>query len=131
MQAYELDKLTKLNISDEDILQTLQSGDVSAWRILEPNYSFDETLALYREGEQTFIDALHGNYRIKYVTLPGIQRLLHLRFQLEINKDFQLVETGIENLACDEQTLRKLENMLSTNWKITTQADGTVSIFAN
>ncbi|AVK96939.1 hypothetical protein FCT18_04695 [Lysinibacillus sphaericus] len=131
LQAYELDKLSKLGISDEEILQTLRTGEVSSWRTKEPNYEFQETLALYQEGEQQFLDALHGNYRIKYVTLPGIQRLLHLRFQLEETKDFQLAETGIQNLVCDEAIISKLLSMLSTNWKITQQMDGTYSIFAN
>ncbi|MFJ5766338.1 hypothetical protein ACIP9C_13375 [Lysinibacillus sp. NPDC093210] len=130
MQAYELDKLSKLDLSDEKILQTLRTGDVSSWRNLEPKYEFNETLALYQEGEQTFLDAYHGNYRIKYVTLPGIQRLLNLRFQLEETKDFQLEDTGIKNLSCDEHTITKIQNMLSTNWKLTKQNDGTYSIFA-
>lgn len=123
MQAYELDKLSKLGISDEEILQTLRTGEVSSWCTKEPNYEFQESLALFQEGENQFLDALHGNYRIKYVTLPGIKRLLHLRFQLE--------ETGIQDLACDEAIISKLHTMLSTNWKITQQTNGTYSIFAN
>lgn len=130
MQAYELDKLSKLGISDKEILQTLRTGEVSSWCTKEPNYEFKETLALYHEGEQQFLDALHGNYRIKYVTLPGIQRLLHLRFQLEETKDFRLAEAGIQDLVCDKAIISKLLTMLSTNWKITQQMDGTYRIFA-
>ena len=130
MQAYELDKLLKLGICDEEILQTLRTGEVSSWCTKEPNYEFQESLALFQEGEHQFLDALHGNYRIKYVTLPGIKRLLHLRFQLEETKDFQLAETGIQNLVCDEAIISKLLSMLSTNWKITQQMDGTYRIFA-
>lgn len=130
MQAYELDKLSKLDLSDEDILQTLRTGDVSSWHSLAPNYEFNETLALYREGEQTFLIALHGQYRIKYVTLPGIQRLLHLRFNLDETKHFTLEDTGITNLTCDEDTILKIEDMLSINWTIAKQTDGTYRIFA-
>ena len=130
MQAYELDKLSKLDLSEEDILQTLRTGDVSSWRSLAPNYEFNETLALFREGEQTFLNALHGQYRIKYVTLPGIQRLLHLRFQLDETKNFMLKDTGITNLCCDDETISKIENMLSINWTIEKQVDGTYRIFA-
>jgi len=130
MQAYELDKLSKLDLTVEEILQSLRTGDVSSWCNLEPNYEFNETLALYQEGEQSFLDAYHGNYRIKYVTLPGIQRLLHLRFQLEEMKNFQLEDTGINNLCCDEEVILKIQNMLSVNWKLTKHIDGTYSIFA-
>lgn len=130
MQAYELDKLSKLDLSDEDILQTLRTGDVSSWHSLAPNYEFNETLALYREGEQTFLNALHGQYRIKYVTLPGIQRLLHLRFNLDETKHFTLEDTGITNLTCDEDTILKIKDMLSINWTIAKQTDGTYRIFA-
>ncbi len=130
MQAYELDKLSKLGLTDEEILQTLRTGDVSSWRNLEPKYEFNETLALYKEGEQTFLDAFHGNYRIKYVTLPGIQRLLHLRYELEATKNFDVEDTGIKNLSCDEEIISKIQNMLSINWKLTKQIDGTYSIFA-
>jgi len=129
MQAYELDKLSKLHLSDEEILRALRSGDVSAWQEQVPNYEFSETMALYQEGEQQFLDAYHGYYRIKYVTLPGIQRLLQLRFQLEEGKDYQLVETGIQHLTCDEETVTRLQQMLSTNWSLTKQEDGNYSIF--
>lgn len=130
MQAYELDKLSKLDLSDEEILQTLRTGDVSSWHSLAPNYEFNETSALFREGEQTFLNALHGQYRIKYVTLPGIQRLLHLRFQLDETKNFILEDTGITNLTCDEETILKIGNMLSINWTIAKQIDGKYRIFA-
>ncbi|WP_312507340.1 hypothetical protein [Lysinibacillus sp.] len=129
MQAYELDKLSKLDLSDEEILRALRAGDVSAWQEQVPNYEFSETMALYKEGEQQFLDALHGHYRIKYVTLPGIQRLLHLRFQLEEGKDYQLLETGIQHLTCDEETVTKIQQMLSTNWSLTKQSDGAYSVF--
>jgi len=129
MQAYELDKLSKLHLSDEEILRALRSGDVSAWQEQVPNYEFSETMALYQEGEQKFLDAYNGHYRIKYVTLPGIQRLLQLRFQLEEGKDYQLVETGIRHLTCDEETVTRLQQMLSTNWSLTKQEDGNYSVF--
>jgi len=129
MQAYELDKLSKLDITDEEIVQTLHTGDVSIWKERVPNYEFLETLALFQEGEQMFLDALHGNYRIKYVTLPGIQRLLYLRFQLEEGKDYQLLEAGIQNLTCHEETITNLQRMLSTNWTLSKHVDGTYSIF--
>ncbi len=129
MQAYELDKLSKLDVTDEEILRTLQTGDVSVWQEKIPNYEFSETMALYQEGEQSFIDALHGNYRIKYVTLPGIQRLLYIRFQLEEGKDYQLLETGIQHLTCDVKAIAKIQHMLSTNWSLAKQVDGTYSIF--
>ncbi|WP_336634669.1 hypothetical protein [Lysinibacillus fusiformis] len=129
MQAYELDKLSKLNFSDEEILRALRAGDVSAWQELVPNYEFSETMALFQDGEQEFLDALHGHYRIKYVTLPGIQRLLHLRFNLEEGVDYQLLETGIQHLVCDEETVTKLQQMLSTNWSLTKQADKKYSVF--
>ncbi|GAA3347971.1 hypothetical protein ACQKEY_01690 [Lysinibacillus fusiformis] len=129
MQAYELDKLSKLNFSDEEILRALREGDVSAWQEQVPNYEFSETMALFQDGEQEFLDALHGHYRIKYVTLPGIQRLLHLRFNLEEGIDYQLLETGIQHLMCDEETVTKLQQMLSTNWSLTKQADQKYSVF--
>jgi len=129
MQAYELDKLSKLDFTDEEIVHTLQTGDLSVWQEKVPNYEFSETMALYQEGEQLLLDALHGNYRIKYVTLPGIQRLLYLRFQLEEGKDYQLLETGIQHLTCHEETIEKLQLMLSTNWSVAKQVDGTYSIF--
>ncbi len=129
MQAYELDKLSKLNFSDEEILCALRAGDVSAWQEQVPNYEFSETMALFQDGEQEFLDALHGHYRIKYVTLPGIQRLLHLRFNLEEGVDYQLLENGIQHLMCDEETVTKLQQMLSTNWSLTKQADQKYSVF--
>ncbi|MBD8521165.1 hypothetical protein MKY88_11510 [Lysinibacillus sp. FSL R7-0073] len=129
MQAYELDKLSKLNYSDEEILLALRAGDVSAWQEQVPNYEFSETMALFQDDEQEFLDALHGHYRIKYVTLPGIQRLLHLRFNLEEGVDYQLLETGIQHLMCDEETVTKLQQMLSTNWSLTKQADQKYSVF--
>ncbi|XRD26858.1 hypothetical protein AABM34_11690 [Lysinibacillus fusiformis] len=61
MQAYELDKLSKLNFSDEEILRALRAWDVSAWQEQVPNYDFSETMALFQGGEQEFLDALHGS----------------------------------------------------------------------
>lgn len=129
MQAYELDKLSKLGLTDEEIVSTLQSGDVSAWQEKVPQFEFHETKTLFARREHSFLGALHGNYRVKYVTLPGIQRLLQLRFQLEEGEDYQLLETGIQYLSCNEEIVVKLQNMLSTNWHLTKQVDGTYSIF--
>ncbi|MGE7093679.1 hypothetical protein ACQKII_19930 [Lysinibacillus sp. NPDC048646] len=129
MQAYELDKLSKLGLTEEEIIRTLQSGDVSAWQEKVPQFEFHETKALFQEEEHLFLDALHGNYRVKYVTLPGIQRLLQLRFQLEEGEDYQLLETGIQYLSCNEEIVTKLQNMLSANWHLIKQVDGTYSIF--
>ncbi|WP_054767741.1 hypothetical protein [Lysinibacillus parviboronicapiens] len=129
MQAYELDKLSKLGLTDEEIIRTLQSGDVSAWQEKIPQFEFHETTALFQEGKHLFLGALHGNYRVKYVTLPGIQRLLQLRFQLEEGEDYQLLETGIQYLSCNEEIVTKLQNLLSANWHLTKQEDGTYSIF--
>ncbi len=129
MQAYELDKLSKLDLTDEEIVRTLQSGDVTAWQEKVPQFEFHETQTLFQEGEHVFLDALHGNYRVKYVTLPGIQRLLQLRFQLEEGDDYQLLETGIQYLSCNEEIVTKLQHMLSANWHLSKHDDGTYSIF--
>ena len=61
--------------------------------------------------------------------MPGIKRLLYIRFQLEEGKDYQLLETGIQHLTCDEDVIAKLQQMLSTNWSLAKQVDGTYSIF--
>lgn len=128
MQAYELDKLANFGLTDEEIVQTLETEDVSTWQERVPQFDFMETVALYKEGKQQFLTALHGDYQIKYVTLPGIQRLLLIRFQLEEGKDYQLLETGIDQLSCDVDVITQLEKMLSVNWQIKKLHDGTYAV---
>lgn len=128
LQAYELDKLSKFGLTDEEIVQTLENEDVSTWQDKEPNFDFSEIMALYKEGEQLFLNALHGDYQIKYVTLPGIQRLLQLRFQLEEGRDYQLLEMGINQLSCEKEVITQLKNILSANWQISKQSNDTYAI---
>lgn len=51
LQAYEQDKLSKFCLTDEEILHTLKSEDVSSWQEKEPKYDFSETTALNKEGK--------------------------------------------------------------------------------
>lgn len=52
MQAYELDKLSKLEFTDEEILRTLQTGDVSVWQEKVPNYEFSKQWHFTKKGSK-------------------------------------------------------------------------------
>ena len=53
LQAYELDKLSKFSLTDEEIAATLESEDVSTWQ--EKNaFDFSEIIALHNEGNSSF-----------------------------------------------------------------------------
>ncbi|GLC89101.1 hypothetical protein [Lysinibacillus piscis] len=128
MQAYELNKLSTLGYTEEEILKALRKGDVSSWQEKAGEDDFAEIQALFQESEQSFLDAYNGHYRIKYVTLPGLRNLLRLRFGLEEGKNFQVLDTGVQHVTCDEETAQQIQQMLSTNWSFVKQADGTYSI---
>ena len=65
------------------------------------------------------------------MTFNGLKNLLRMRFGKEEERDYSLMETGIQGLRLSPQDLEQLNNMLSSNWMVTSDGSGTVKVALN
>lgn len=122
--VYKIETVRSKGISNEEMLATLETGDVRSWSEFNPNFEFDELVELYQKDPAAFKEMLENGYSIKFVTLPGIKNILKLKYGFLEERDYQPTETGITGLQVDEEQYETIKKMLSKNWKLDVVSSG-------
>ena len=94
------------------------SKEVTEWRKYNKQFDFEQLAHLAQKDEANFVSMINNGYRIKFLTFPGLQRMLSMKFGLEKDQDYKLVENGVTNVKVSESQLKEIEKVLSLNWKI-------------
>lgn len=123
MDAYMIEALRSNNISNDDILTSLEKKDISDWENIKPKFDFNELTKLYELDKNTFKSVLQDGYTVKFLTMNGLKNLLHMKFNKIAEQDYQVSDTGIEQLEIDVQSFTALEQLLSINWIIKEHTD--------
>lgn len=118
MDAYMIETLRHNGITDREILSQVEKADVSPWEDLKTNFDFQGLVKLADRDPKAFQSIILNGYKIKFVTIKGIQNLLRLKFNKKPDSDYLLLEKGITGLRVDEQQFTTLKQMLSDNWVI-------------
>ncbi|RLL46998.1 hypothetical protein D8M04_07330 [Oceanobacillus piezotolerans] len=124
MEAYMIETLRRHGISNEELLAAVRSGDISEWEKINDRYDFKDLLKLAEKDSAAFQSILYDGYGVKFVTYQGLQNLLAIRFKKEKDRDYELIENGLDGLQLDEQEQIQLEEMLSVNWVISKNENG-------
>src|SRR5699024_9538280 len=79
----------------------------------------DSDFTLLYELEGQLEDILRDGYRVKFLTFPGLQRLLLLQVEKEADLDYTLNGFTVEGLSLTTEEAEKVETFLSKNWTLT------------
>lgn len=116
MDAYMIETIRGHEVSDQELLNQIDRKETSAWQELNPNFDFNELVKLADHDRVAFESIINNGYKVKFITLKGLQNLLQLKFNKMNERDYQLVDNGIRDLKIGERQCSELKQMLSNNW---------------
>src|SRR5699024_4522109 len=94
MEAYMIETLRNNGVADEAIITQVEKRDVSDWKELNPNFDFHALITLYEQNKEAFKSIILEGYKVKFLTLKGIQNLLKWKFHMVQNQHYTLSENG-------------------------------------
>lgn len=126
-----VESLRSKGVSNEEIVTLVEQGNAGRLKEIEPRFDYDELVKAARKDLAAFRSALFDGYEVKFVTFNGLKNLLRMRFGKKEERDYVLTETGIRNLRLTSSELEQLSDMLSSNWVITSEGSGAVTVELN
>ena len=116
MEAYLIEALKSSDASHSEIISYVRQKEADQMqRVAQSNSDF--TLLYELEGQLE--DILRDGYRVKFLTFPGLQRLLLLQVEKEADLDYVLNGFTVEGLSLTTEEAEKVETFLSKNWTLT------------
>ncbi|WP_213421698.1 hypothetical protein [Bhargavaea massiliensis] len=131
MEAYMVESLRSKGVSNEEIITLVEKENAGRLKELEPRFNYSELVKAARKDLAVFRSALFDGYEVKFVTFNGLKNLLRMRFGKEEERDYSLMETGIQGLRLSPQDLEQFNDMLSSNWLVTSDGSGAVTVELN
>lgn len=128
MTAFELEHAKKGTPNENELIKKILAKDIELWKELYPRYEFVELSKLADRGEDVLNSIIENGYKVTYITLPGLKRLLEYRFGLIVDEHYTELELGLKDIKITTKQLEQLKIMLSSNWLIEEHQDGTISI---
>lgn len=116
MEAYLIEALKSSDASHSEIISYVRQKEADQMqRVAQSNSDF--TLLYELEGKLE--DILRDGYKVKFLTFPGLQRLLLLQVEKEADLDYVLNGFTVEGLSLTTEEVEKVETFLSKNWTLT------------
>ncbi|KZE37439.1 hypothetical protein AV656_12785 [Bhargavaea cecembensis] len=131
MEAYMVESLRSKGISNEELFALVEQEDAEGLKEIEPRFDYGELVEAARKDLEAFRSALFDGYEVKFVTFNGLKNLLRMRFGKEVERDYAVTEAGIKDLRLPPHELEQLNDMLSSNWLITSDGSGAVMVELN
>ena len=116
MEAYLIEALKSSDASHSEIISYVRQRKADQMQRVAQSDS-DFTLLYELEGQLE--DILRDGYRVKFLTFPGLQRLLLLQVEKEADLDYTLNGFTVEGLSLTTEEAEKVETFLSKNWTLT------------
>ena len=116
MEAYLIEALKSSDASHSEIISYVRQRKADQMQRVAQSDS-DFTLLYELEGQLE--DILRDGYRVKFLTFPGLQRLLLLQVEKEADLDYVLNGFTVEGLSLTTEEAEKVETFLSKNWTFT------------
>lgn len=111
--AIMIETLRHNGVSNQELIKKVAAKDISEWESFNTNFDFHMLISQFENSDFTSI--IHDGYQIKFITINGLQNLLHFKFNLLKDLDYKLTENGISDLTLDPQQFAILKQMLSPN----------------
>ncbi|SEJ51298.1 hypothetical protein SAMN04488127_2050 [Bhargavaea ginsengi] len=131
MEAYMVESLRSKGVSNEEIITLVEQEDTEGLKEIEPRFDYSVLVKAAQKDLASFRSALSDGYEVKFVTFNGLKNLLRMRFGKEEDRDYSVMETGIQGLRLTSSELEQFKDMLSSNWRVTSDGSRTIKVELN
>src|SRR5690625_4745224 len=118
MQAYLIKTHRYHVIPNEKLLEKVKQEDISKCKTINDTFDFNQLITLRNLDPAAFEQIIYEGYRVKFLTINGLQNLLKLKFNKFPEKDFVVTKKGIKCLNMTDEQLRSFQELLSNNWVV-------------
>lgn len=122
MEAYAIETLRGNGISNDKIIKNIKANDLEEFKAVKENMDFDALVELSKNAD--FESIVNDGYKVKFLTFNGLKNLIKMKFGKFADEDYQVDEFVISGLELDENQQKDLENILSANWTLSSEAGG-------
>ena len=122
MEAYAIETLRGNGISNDKIIENIKANELEDFKAVKENMDFDALVKLSETAD--FESIVNDGYKVKFLTFNGLKNLIKMKFGKFAEEDYQVEEFVISGLELDESQQKDLENMLSANWTLSSEAGG-------
>lgn len=117
-EAYLIETIQNKGMDKTTLLNHLQNAQAAKLNDFDSTFDYGDLLEAYQADEKRISEAIKEDYQVKFITQPGIKRLMHIKFDLEEGKDYQTEEGLFSNIPFTQEQLTTFKTMLSANWLI-------------
>lgn len=122
MEAYAIETLRGNGIGNDKIIENIRANDLEEFKTIKENMDFDALVELDKNAD--FESIVNDGYKVKFLTFNGLKNLIKMKFGKFADEDYQVDEFVISGLELDENQQKDLENILSANWTLSSEAGG-------
>lgn len=122
MEAYAIETLRGNGISNDKIIENIKANDLEEFKAVKENMDFDALVELSKNAD--FETIVNDGYKVKFLTFNGLKNLIKMKFGKFADEDYQVDDFVISGLELDKNQQKDLENMLSANWTMSSEAGG-------
>ncbi len=122
MEAYAIETLRGNGISNDKIIENIKANDLEEFKAVKENMDFDALVELSKNAD--FETIVNDGYKVKFLTFNGLKNLIKMKFGKFADEDYQVDDFVISGLEIDKNQQQDLENMLSANWTMSSEAGG-------
>ena len=122
MEAYAIETLRGNGISNDKIIKNIKANNLEEFKAVKENMDFDALVELDKNAD--FESIVNDGYKVKFLTFNGLKNLIKMKFGKFADEDYQVDEFVISGLELDENQQKDLENILSANWTLSSEAGG-------
>lgn len=125
MEAYLIEALKGAGIADEVILEKVRSQDLHEMTEgFEARLDFDLLYGI----EEKLPSVLRDGYQVKFLTFPGLQRLLEMKLDKKETDDYIVDGFTVKGLRLTEEEGQVVRTFLANNWNMEQVADSSYTI---
>ncbi len=117
-EAYLIETPLAKGMSSSTLLGHVKQGNSQAINSFDNTFDYSDLIEAYQKDPEKIEEAIHSGYTIKFVSINGIKRLLHLKFNLEEGKDYAMEDEKLTNILLDEKQFKVFKKILSPNWHV-------------
>lgn len=122
MEAYAIETLRSNGIKNDKIIKNIKSNELEEFKAVKENMDFDALVELSENAD--FEAIINDGYKVKFLTFNGLKNLIKMKFGKFAEEDYQVEEFVISGLEISADQEKDLENMLSANWTLSSEAGG-------
>lgn len=123
MVAYLIESPLAKGMERQTLLTYVQQEKAAELNEYVGRFEYKDLIEAYNKNPQNIKSAILSGYHVKFVTLGGVKNLLGMKFALEEEKDFEVVDDKVLDIPLTKAQFAVVEEMLSSNWELESTAD--------